>query len=99
MSRHCNFILLSSNFDAIVEVYLYEIHGWNSILNKAEHITGLNVFMVEDVVGLDSINSFVKFEVREFARFLEFPLINNILWTRESVVNIIHNHIYKAVFR
>jgi hypothetical protein len=34
--------------------------------------------MVEDVANVDSINSFVvKFEVKEFARFLEFTLINN----------------------
>jgi hypothetical protein len=32
--------------------------------------------MVEDVVDVDSINFFVvKFEVKEFARFLEFTLI------------------------
>jgi hypothetical protein len=34
--------------------------------------------MVEDAVDVDSINSFVdKAEVKEFARFLVFTLINN----------------------
>jgi hypothetical protein len=43
--------------------------------------------MVEDVVDVDSINSFVvKFEVKEFARFLEFTLINNTWWTKEFCV-------------
>jgi hypothetical protein len=56
--------------------------------------------MVEDVVDVDSINSFVvEFEVKEFARFLEFTLINNTWWTRESVMSNIHNHMYKSVFR
>jgi hypothetical protein len=33
--------------------------------------------MVEYVVDVDSINSFVvEFEVKEFARFLEFTIIN-----------------------
>jgi hypothetical protein len=55
--------------------------------------------MVEDVVDVDSINSFVvKFKVKEFARLLEFTLINNTWWTKESVMNNIHNHIYKSVF-
>jgi hypothetical protein len=35
--------------------------------------------MVEDVVDVNSINLFVvKFEVKEFARFLDFTFINNI---------------------
>ena len=56
--------------------------------------------MVEDVVDVDSINSFVvKFEVKEYARFLEFTFINNSWWTKESVMSNIHNHIYKSVFR
>jgi hypothetical protein len=34
--------------------------------------------MVEDVVNVDSINFFVvKFEMKEFARCLEFTLINS----------------------
>jgi hypothetical protein len=34
--------------------------------------------MVEDVVDVDSINSFVvEFEVKGLARFLELTLINN----------------------
>jgi hypothetical protein len=32
--------------------------------------------------------------VKEFARFLEFRLINN-TWTKESVMSNIHNHMYK----
>jgi hypothetical protein len=56
--------------------------------------------MVEDVVDVDSINSFViEFEVKEFARFLEFTLINNTWWTKETVMSNIHNHMYKFVFR
>jgi hypothetical protein len=56
--------------------------------------------MVEDVVDVDSINSFVvKFEVKELARFLEFTLINNTWWTKESVMSNIHNPMYKSVFR
>jgi hypothetical protein len=56
--------------------------------------------MVEDVVNVDSINSFVvKFKVKEFARFDEFTLVNYTWWTKESVVNIVHNHIYKSIFR
>jgi hypothetical protein len=44
--------------------------------------------MVEDVVDVDSSNSFVvKFEVKEFARFLEFTLINSACWTKESVMS------------
>jgi hypothetical protein len=43
--------------------------------------------MVEDVVNVDSINSFVvKFEVKEFARFFEFTLVNYTWWIKESVV-------------
>jgi hypothetical protein len=56
--------------------------------------------MVEDVVDVDSINSFVvEFEVKEFARFLEFTLINNTCWTKDSVMSNIHNHMYKSVFQ
>jgi hypothetical protein len=34
--------------------------------------------MVEDVVNVASINAFVvKFEVKEFVRFVEFALTNN----------------------
>jgi hypothetical protein len=34
--------------------------------------------MIDDVVNVDSINSFVvKFEVKEFLRFTEFTPINN----------------------
>jgi hypothetical protein len=39
--------------------------------------------VVKDVVDVDSINSFVvKFEVKEFARFLEITLINNTWWSK-----------------
>jgi hypothetical protein len=56
--------------------------------------------MVEDVVDVDSINSFVvEFEVKEFARFHEFTLINNTCWTKESEMSNIHNHMYKSVVR
>jgi hypothetical protein len=56
--------------------------------------------MVEDVVDVDSINVFVvEFEVKEFARSLEFTLINNTWWTKESVMSNINNHTYKSVFR
>jgi hypothetical protein len=44
--------------------------------------------MVEDVVDVDSINSFVvKFEVKEFVRFLDFTFINNTCWAKESVMS------------
>jgi hypothetical protein len=56
--------------------------------------------MAEDVVDVDSIDFFVvEFEVKEFARFLGFTLINNTWWAKESVMSNIHNHIYKSVFR
>jgi hypothetical protein len=32
--------------------------------------------------------------VKEFARFLEFTLINNTCWSKESVMSNIHNLIY-----
>jgi hypothetical protein len=55
--------------------------------------------MVKDVVDVDSINTFVvKFEVKELALFLELTLINNMRWTKESVLSNIHNHIGKSVF-
>jgi hypothetical protein len=50
--------------------------------------------MIEDVVDIDSINSFVvEFEVKEFARFLEFRLIKypNISKTVESPSPLNHN--------
>jgi hypothetical protein len=56
--------------------------------------------MVEDVVNVDRINSFVvEFKVKEIARFLEFTLINNTWWNKDSVMSNIHNHMYKSVFR
>jgi hypothetical protein len=57
--------------------------------------------MAEDVVVVvDSINPFVvKFEVKEFARFLEFTLINNTRWTKEFVMSNTHNYMYKFVFQ
>jgi hypothetical protein len=52
-------------------------------------------FMAEDVVDVDSINSFiVKFDVKESARLLEFTFINNTWWTKESVMDNIYNQIF-----
>jgi hypothetical protein len=54
--------------------------------------------MVEDVVNVDSINSFVvKFDVKESARFPELTFINNMRITKQSVMGNIHNHIYKSI--
>jgi hypothetical protein len=53
-----------------VDVYLYEIQGVDFIF-KVRRNKGLHVFMIEDVVNVDSINSFVvKFEVKELRSFL-----------------------------
>jgi hypothetical protein len=50
--------------EAIVEVYVCEIQGVDFIL-KLGGIQDCTFFMVEDVVDVDSINSFVvEFEVK-----------------------------------
>jgi hypothetical protein len=53
----------------------------------AEYRTVL--LMVKDAVNVDSINSVVvKFEMKEWAMFHEFTLINNTWWTKESVTSL-----------
>jgi hypothetical protein len=81
----------------MVEAYLCEIYEFHL---KVKQNTGLYFFMAGDVVDVDDINSFVvEFKVKEFASFLEFTLINNTWWTKESVMSNIHNDVYKLVFR
>jgi hypothetical protein len=62
------------NLSAIMEVYLYEMCGFHL---KVRRNTGLYFFMVEHVVDVNDINSIVKFEMKESARFPDFILNNN----------------------
>jgi hypothetical protein len=45
------------------------------------------LFVAKDAVNVNSTNFFVgRFEMNESAEFLEFTLINNTWWTKESVI-------------
>jgi hypothetical protein len=56
--------------------------------------------MAKDVVYVDSINFIVaKFEVKEFASFLEFTLVIHAWWTKAPVLSNINNHIYNSMFQ